>query len=247
MNPCSKIPKLLIAAVIGIVSSVYTHSAPEDSKAAYEAALAATKAGDYAKALERHEWFRTNGHKIDPSMMGVRNSYALTAWVKLGAKYPPALVSLKKLRDEGVAKITAGKVAREDFSDVAAINRVLSESNETLRLFKFLDGKFPDVAKSCFNHDVKNSLFEAKEYAAYLRYIGDPKEALQKAISLHSEGIAEAKRGGAAMENRLGYEMRTLAKTTNEIATAVAAEGNPSLAAELRAMTTKAQPDIKLP
>ncbi len=238
--------KLALIVVVALCPSQPLQAAPDKAEQAYEDATKAAKAGDYAKALERHEWYHANALRIDPAYRGVRLSFALSAWIELGAKYPPALASLKKIRDDGTEALIRGKGTPDLFQDVASINEELSEPAGTVPLFMQLATKRPNFAKRCFSF-AKTPLFEAKEYAVYLRYTGDPKAALQRTIKEHLESVASYKKeGGPMLENHLGYELRWLARATDELATAVAAQGNATLAAELKAMALKAQPDVKL-
>jgi len=77
----------------------------------------------------------------------VRLSRALTAWVKLGKKYPKALVKLKEVRDEKVKQIRSGFCQMDSFLEVEAINRVLDENEKTIALFKHIDKFEPVLAK----------------------------------------------------------------------------------------------------
>ena len=44
----------------------------------------------YELALQKHVWFHEES-KSSSGMAGVRLSYAISNWVELGNKYPPAL------------------------------------------------------------------------------------------------------------------------------------------------------------
>ncbi|RYD32658.1 MAG: hypothetical protein EOP86_15195 [Verrucomicrobiaceae bacterium] len=77
-------------------------------KQALEAARQFEMAVKYAEALERHEWFHENTLRIDPLMAGVRLSFALGDWVRLGKKYPPAMESLRRIRDLKTRAIRTG-------------------------------------------------------------------------------------------------------------------------------------------
>ena len=77
----------------------------------------------YEDALAKHLWFHQNALKHEPALYGVRLSFALSYWEKLGNKYPPALASLKAVRDEARQAVTTvkPKEAKELFHDFIAI------------------------------------------------------------------------------------------------------------------------------
>src|SRR5687768_8592736 len=54
-------------------------------------------AGKYNEALARHIWFHNHILEYDIAWAGVRLSYALNDWKKLGNKYEPAKDSLNKI------------------------------------------------------------------------------------------------------------------------------------------------------
>src|SRR5687768_14091823 len=100
-----------------------SYPAKDEADQALNDARALREAGEFAKALDRHEWYHANALRINPAQYGVRLSFALGDWMKLGKKYQPALASLKRLRDEGTTTIEEGKGTRALFSDVEAINK----------------------------------------------------------------------------------------------------------------------------
>lgn len=53
-----------------------------------DAGRAAAKAGRYAEALAEYQWFHEESLAIEPAVYGVRLSYALSDWAKLGESYP---------------------------------------------------------------------------------------------------------------------------------------------------------------
>src|SRR3954462_5851261 len=99
----------------------------DDAQRALDDAKRLTDQGDYEGALAKHVWFHDNALKVRPSYYGVRLSFALSDWIKLGKKYPKALEKLKSIRDEKTAKLLAGDSNRELFHDVESINQHLNE------------------------------------------------------------------------------------------------------------------------
>src|SRR5690348_8938818 len=85
------------------------------------------KEGRYDEALIRHIWLHDHVLDDNPSLYGVRLSFALANWIELANKYPKALAVLKDIRNKKSARILAGKLERNLFDDVHAINHYLDE------------------------------------------------------------------------------------------------------------------------
>lgn len=131
-----------------------------------------TKAGQFQQALEKHLWFHEES-KSSSGMGGVRLSYAITAWVELGEKYPPALEALIRIRDEDNEKLLSGKGSFDNFHDLSSINQVLGEEEATLELFLILDNKYPEQSDSYYIV-AEDLLVRHKKYDICAKYIGDP-------------------------------------------------------------------------
>ena len=131
-----------------------------------------TNAGQYEQALEKHLWFHEES-KSSSGMGGVRLSYAITAWVELGKKYPPALDALIKVRDRDKGLLLSGEGEFDNFHDLSAINRGLGKDDETIELFLTLDKKFPEES-GAYYIVAEDLLIENKYYEICSKYIGDP-------------------------------------------------------------------------
>src|SRR4051794_19367514 len=85
--------------------------------------------GRYGEALQRHVWFHQHALEHDLAFHGVRLSFALSDWVRLGEQSPPARRALVDIRDRTAAQARAGdwspKPYHEPFHDVVAINHYL--------------------------------------------------------------------------------------------------------------------------
>src|SRR4051794_1771272 len=81
--------------------------AQDDARQVLADAKRLEEQGDFSGALAKYIWFHDNALKSDPSLGGVRLSYALRDWIKLGKQYPEALERLKSIRDEKTEKIVA--------------------------------------------------------------------------------------------------------------------------------------------
>jgi hypothetical protein len=129
-------------------------------------------AGRHQLALEKLVWFHENAIRIQPSLSGVRRSYALRAWKELAGKYPPALRALRRSRDtaQHSARTKRGKAARQSYADFAAINHYLGEEAKTVRMFKWLHKHRPQVAKDVY-HRTEEVVARAKEFKLCGAYI----------------------------------------------------------------------------
>ncbi len=129
--------------------------------------------GKNQEALERCIWFHNHVLDYDVSMTGVRLSFALSYWKKLGDQYPPALAALKEIRDQKTKKLIDSGDNPNLFQEVSSINRTLYSNDKTLSLFKLLHKSNPQLAKSCWIF-AKPYLFESKSYDIIKQYIGNP-------------------------------------------------------------------------
>ena len=164
------------------------------------AALAA--AGKYEDALEKHVWFHNHALEVDPNYRGVRRSFALEYWVKLGEKYPPALEKLIAIRDEATAKLESGETSWGLFADVQSINSYLREPEKTVALFKRIESADPAFAGTIYGR-ADEELISAGEYALARKYLGDPLRHLEKARQNFESGIAFSKRQSAPETQQL--------------------------------------------
>ncbi len=129
-------------------------------------------AGRHQLALEKLVWFYENAIRIQPSLSGVRRSYALRAWKELGGKYPPAMKALRRSRDvaQHGARTKRGKAAAQSYADFAAINQYLGEQAKTVRMFKWLHKHRPQLARDVY-HRTEEDVARAKEFKLCGAYI----------------------------------------------------------------------------
>lgn len=152
-----------------------------------------TSAGRYEAALAKQIWFRENALKIDPSFMGVRNSFALMYWTELGKSYPKALEKLKSIRDDNDKEIRGGRVTRSLFADFKMINQYLNEANRTKETFIWLDTNAPNSAKEVFDL-AEPALVKAKEYRLCGKYL-DPAASFGRMVDSYREQTEEHSSG----------------------------------------------------
>lgn len=161
--------------------------------------------GDYEKALERHVWFHNNALKIRPSYYGVRLSFALIDWVRLGERYPKALETLKRIRDQKTLRLLSGEYDRELFHDVVSINDHLGDIEKTVIIFESFDLKNPKFAESVYDI-ASESLFMAEKFVIAIKYIGDPVERLESAKRDYLRGLDFANEIGNDDASRGSFE-----------------------------------------
>ncbi len=179
--------------------------AQDDARRALDDARRLAKEGDYEGALARHVWFHDHALSVRPSYYGVRLSFALSDWIQLGSKFPKALDTLRGIRDAKSSKLLAGDANRELFHDVESINEHLSESKETVNLFKRIEAANPVFARTIFDL-ADSALLEAREYRLARQYLGDPKERLAAAKQKFDEGMKYSKTSKSGEASRRAFE-----------------------------------------
>lgn len=133
-------------------------------------AIAAAKEGRYEEALEKHIWYHENALRLRPSLSGVRLSYAIFAWRRLGFKYPPALDRFRAMRDETARQLCGDETNSDLFSDLVTFNDILDEPENTVEVFRWLDAHKPEKAKWAYFH-ARPVLVEQHEYALCGKYL----------------------------------------------------------------------------
>jgi tetratricopeptide (TPR) repeat protein len=132
-------------------------------------------AGRYEVALEKHLWFHEHALRYQPSLAGVRLSFALGDWGTLAAKHPPALAALRELRARKAQEVREGRNARDAFQEVAAIDRELDEHAGTVELFRVVEAGGEAAARASFP-SAQDALIEAKDFATVAKYLSPDRE-----------------------------------------------------------------------
>lgn len=139
--------------------------------------------GRFEDALAKHVWYHEHALEYDRGQTGVRLSFALSHWLDLAEKYPPALVKLKEIRDATHQRVKPGgdrEIAFTDFHTLTALNRTLKDHANTVAAFKRLDEEAPEEAKRVFDVS-RPALIAAAEYKVFAKYI-TPKESADGAL-----------------------------------------------------------------
>jgi hypothetical protein len=185
----------MVFAIVVLLSAranaEWTPPEKPDPSQILEEARADTAAKRYEDALAKHVWYHENALKYQPGQYGVRLSFAMSHWDALGKAYPPALETLKSIRDDDDKIVRNGKGTLAMFHDVTAINRTLKEDGKTKDLFVWLDANEPKLAQQVFGI-AQPALIKAKEYKLCGRYI-DPDKSLEQILLVYRQTKKVAK------------------------------------------------------
>ncbi|MEJ6569371.1 MAG: hypothetical protein QNL80_10930 [Akkermansiaceae bacterium] len=216
------------------------------ARKALEDARLFRESGDFEKALERHEWFHHHALSICPSLYGVRLSFALADWKRLGDEYSLALASMRATREQGLMELFERTASREIFHDVSSINSQLGEDDLTLALFKEIHEHDPALALKCFRI-VQDILLEEKEVELLIEYAGSLRSHLQVKIEQHQElrGYLQSQ-DGSGMAPALKRFDETLINTALQLIEIAREGGNTELEVELREIALKVIEDPRL-
>ncbi|NCT84705.1 MAG: hypothetical protein GXC94_16280 [Comamonadaceae bacterium] len=140
---------MLICALLGSSWAGAWEPAPEASgREVLQAARRDALEGRLAEAAEKHLWFHEHVLERQPSMMGVRLSFALADWVALARRYPPAMAQMTAARDHALAQVEAGGPAGlKALNEVLAFNRYLRQPESTREGFNRLALRDPLLAE----------------------------------------------------------------------------------------------------
>ncbi len=188
--------------LVGAMGSRLPRERTEDPRSVLKQARELAAEGQYEEALEKHVWFHERAVEIQPSLSGVRLSFALGDWLRLGESYPPALEALRSIRDEKTARIEGGEGGFDLFQDVAAINGVLGDDEATYALFKVVDEGYPDTAERAYIV-ARKLLVERRDYALCSKYVGDLRLELERLRESRETMLAFARQDPAEEDVRM--------------------------------------------
>jgi hypothetical protein len=154
--------------------------APSD-RDALDRARAALGAGRDAVALEEYEYFFDHALDSDRALYGVRLSYCLGEWAKLGERYPPALRRLRSKARKALAALDETRDP-ERFHDFVAICRYLGREREPIRRFLTYHAKDRRIARTIVRF-VWDQLVQAEHWAVCGQYVPKPRGAYQAIVT----------------------------------------------------------------
>ncbi|MBI3860844.1 MAG: hypothetical protein HY290_03010 [Planctomycetia bacterium] len=145
-------------------------------------AQAAARARRYDVALEGYIWFHENSVD-EPSMAGVRLSFALMYWIELGKVYPPARTALEEVRDRKTKSLLNGFRDFQSFLDVVSINKHLGSERATYDLFVSLNSSSPQLAQ-VYADLALPALIAVEDFVLARQFMPDPTEEIEKLAKL---------------------------------------------------------------
>jgi hypothetical protein len=153
----------------------------------------AAEEGRFAEALNEYIWFHDHVLDDEPSMRGVRLSFALIFWHELGGQYPPARAALQRVRNEKTRILEQGSQDWELFDDVIAINQELGNDEATYDLFCLIHNASPNLAEQCADAAMP-AIVKAFDFKLARSYMPDPEKKIECSAATFSHGIEWANR-----------------------------------------------------
>ena len=150
-----------------------------DPRARLQRGQEAAAAGRYEDALRDYIWFHEHALEHEPSLYGVRLSFALWYWMELANEYPEARAALKRIRDEKTTRLLNGDTNRDLFHDVESINERLENEEATYEIFATLEKAKPDFAAVCADLAM-SAIVKAEDFEMALRYTPSPGDTLRR-------------------------------------------------------------------
>lgn len=156
---------------------------------ALDAARVACREKRYREALSSYEWFFDHALDDDPAALyGVRLSYCLSEWARLGSDYPPAWKRLEERRDEAL-ELFGSTRDPERFHDFMAICRCLDEDSklpiETFAQFHHRDRALAASAVRFIWHQI----VDAQMWEVAGAYVVDHRADYERAIEKLEEAM----------------------------------------------------------
>jgi hypothetical protein len=161
-----------------------------DPRARLQRGQEAAAAGHYEEALRDYIWFHEHALEHEPSLYGVRLSFALWYWMELANEYPEARTALKRIRDEKTTRLLNGDTNRDLFHDVESINERLENEEATYELFATLEKAKPDFAAVCADLAMP-AIVKAEDFEMALRYTPSPGDTLRRYSEAFNRDIEE--------------------------------------------------------
>jgi hypothetical protein len=101
----------------------------------------------FMEALELRLWFHHNAVLFDPSLVGIRASYALSDWVALGNRYQPALVALESEAGTQLEVLLGSAPTARALDDFSAICLALGTPERTVSLLQRVVATHPTFVR----------------------------------------------------------------------------------------------------
>lgn len=139
---------VLCASLTASLAQAWEPAPDTTGREVLQAARRDASEGRLAEAAEKHLWFHEHVLEREPSMTGVRLSFALADWAALARRYPAAMAQLVTARDRAVVQVEAGGLAgQRALNEVVSFNRYLRKPESTRDAFARLAQRDPVVAE----------------------------------------------------------------------------------------------------
>jgi len=152
------------------------------------AAREAFRNGEYQTSLERYQYFFE--HALDgdsASFYGVRLSYCLDEWARLGGVYPAAREALVRRKAIAIERLEETRDP-EHFHDFERICSYLNVQDEALDKFRLYHSFDPSLAQTIVRF-VWDMLIDAQDWKTCAAYLGDPNDRYTKALAKFDEAM----------------------------------------------------------
>jgi len=175
--------------IITLITLILSHLAmAEDMQNYLSETEELAQEGKHKEALERYIWFHDHALEHQPSMYGVRLSFALSSWKRLADKYPSAMKAFKEIRDKKTKKLSGGNGNAAIFHDVVALNRTLGDETKTITLFEAIAKMDPQLANDCWGI-AKEAVFKEKRYDLAQQYVKSVAKEFDRVESSYERNI----------------------------------------------------------
>jgi hypothetical protein len=149
----------------------------------------AYRSGDYAAALEHYDHFFEHALDDDPhSLYGVRLSYCLSEWAKLGEQFPLALERLR-LKKESALRLLEASRDPERFHDYVAICRYLKCPDQPIQQFLAYHLSDRDLSQSIVRF-IWDALVASKQWAVCGCYIANGLQHCEDSLGRFDEAMS---------------------------------------------------------
>lgn len=149
------------------------------------------KNGAYSEALKNYVWFFKNSIEIEPAMFGVKHSYCVDEWRKLGEIYEPALLTYREELLNRQEKLLNGSESWELFMEFDTLCQYDGKKNEVIKVFMLFhkkENQNKDFVESIFN-PIKEDLLALGHYNICSEYTKDATRKADQIIHLHRLNI----------------------------------------------------------
>jgi hypothetical protein len=201
---------LLLALTCDDAHAAWSPPANPNPQLILNEAQADATGGRYADALARHMWFHEHALEVEPAMAGVRLSFALLYWHRLGDQYPPAKAKMVEYRDRARDDVLAGRNVRQAFMDLDALNKELGQRAASAEVFRQLDQRYPQLAPETFR-SASPSLVLTKSYDLLAKYAKPPEDYARMVADFRSTRAMSSDPAVAAGNQLNNYAERSFA------------------------------------